>query len=86
MIAPLLHPERYKRVRSLPKSQLGRYGPVGTVVFCDYWQEHYTVRSHNENGTVTVDWHGDRRAVNPRPARTTTHSTPLEDRDWIKIA
>ena len=59
------------------------YAPVGAVVFNAYWQEHYTVMSHNADGTVTVQWHGDARCSNPSPPRTGTHRTPLDPRDKI---
>jgi hypothetical protein len=62
------------------------YAPVGAVVLCSYWKEHYTVKSHNDDGTVTVHWHGDARCANPRPPRDTTHRTPLDPRDVIVLA
>ena len=60
-----------------------RYGPVGSVVFSSYWREHYTVLSHNDDGSVTVRWHGDGRHATPFPPRETTHRTPLDERDVI---
>lgn len=58
-----------------------QYGPVGAVIYNAYWQEHYTVLSHNSDDTVSVAWHGDARYSNPTPPRTTTHCTPLDRRD-----
>lgn len=62
------------------------YAPVGAVVYNAYWREHYTVLSHNANGTVTVRWHGDARVSNPRGVRETTHMTPMDKRDKIVSA
>ncbi|HTZ63504.1 MAG TPA: hypothetical protein VMB51_05315 [Solirubrobacteraceae bacterium] len=59
-----------------------RYAPVGALVYCAYWQEHYTVVSHNDDGTVTVDWHGDARTHESAPRRT-THRTPLDPDDVV---
>lgn len=59
------------------------YAPVGATVYCGYWREHYTVVSHNDNGTVSVWWHGDAHCANPQPARLTTHRTPLAHDDRI---
>lgn len=60
-----------------------RFAPVGSTVFNNYWQETYTVMSHNDDGSITVKWHGDARVSNPSPPRETTHRTPLDDRDKI---
>lgn len=60
------------------------YAPVGAIVYCAYWQEHYTVRSHNDDGTVTVHWHGDARCRETVP-RDTTHRTPLDARDRVLV-
>jgi len=62
-----------------------RYAPVGAIVLCSYWQEHYTVLSHNLDGTVTVRWHGDARCANPLPPRESTHRTPLDPRDRVLV-
>lgn len=43
-----------------------KYAPVGSVVQDGYWREKYTVVSHNQDGTVTVRWHGDESASEPR--------------------
>lgn len=50
-----------------------KYGNVGEVWHSDYWNENYTVLSHNENGTVTVRW---------SDGRETTHRTRLSRRDY----
>lgn len=59
------------------------YAPVGATVYSGYWREHYTVLSHNENGTVTIRWHGDGGGNEPRPEREGTHRTPLAHDDRI---
>jgi hypothetical protein len=59
------------------------FAPVGATVFNAYWAEHYDVLSHNDDGTVTVWWHGDARCSSPRPAREATHRTPLTSRDVV---
>ena len=63
-----------------------RSGPVGAVIWDAYWREHYTVLSHNEDGTVTVRWHGkqDSLGLDRFPAgRVTTHRTWLRRDDRI---
>lgn len=60
-----------------------QYAPVGAVVRNSYWQEHYTVVAHNDDGTVTIRWHGDNRIGEPNQPRTSTHRTALDQRDRI---
>lgn len=57
-----------------------KYAPVGSVVQDGYWRERYTVVSHNQDGSVTVRWHGDEGAVGSlrTKPRVTTHRTPFD--------
>jgi len=53
-----------------------RYAPVHSVVWNNYWGQHYKVLSHNRNGSVTVQWEGSDTVV--------THRTPfMPDRDRV---
>ena len=53
---------------------LSEYAPVGATVRSAYWGETYTVLSHNEDGSVTVEWSDSTRS---------THTTPLGERDIV---
>jgi hypothetical protein len=54
------------------------YPPAGSIVYNAYWQEHCTVVNHNENGSVTVWWHGDAKFVTQQVPRETTHRTSFQ--------
>jgi hypothetical protein len=69
--------KRRRRPRRSP------YAPVGSTVLCGYWREEYDVVSHNEDGTVTIRWHGrtDYVGDTKHPAgRLGTHRTPFDPR------
>lgn len=53
------------------------YAPVNAVVFNSYWRRHYTVMSHNLNGTVTVRWEDD---------KLVTHRTPFDQRRDVIVS
>ena len=55
-------------------SVLPEYAPVGATVHSAHWRETYTVLSHNEDGSVTVEW---------SDGHQTTHRTRLDKRDRI---
>lgn len=62
------------------------YGPVGAVIWSGYHREEYTVLSHNDDGTVTVRWHGKKDSLGLDrfpPGRETTHRTGLYRDDRI---
>lgn len=60
--------------RLQPPSPLFQYAPVGARVLSGYWQEVYTVTSHNTDGTVTVQW---------EDGKVTTHRTAFEHPRYI---
>jgi hypothetical protein len=65
------------------RTRRSRYAPVNAVVHCGYWREDYTVVSHNDDGSVTVRWHGreDYPSDTEHPAgRLGTHRTPFDPR------
>jgi hypothetical protein len=65
------------------RSRRSPYAPVGSTVLCGYWREEYTVLSHNDDGTVTVRWHGRTDYVgdtNHPSGRLGTHRTPFDPR------
>jgi hypothetical protein len=55
------------------------YAPVGSTVYNNYWNEFYTVKSHNDDGSITISWHGTRNSI----PRYSTHRTDIDDRDHI---
>jgi len=59
------------------------YPPVGAIVFSAHCKEHYTVLSHNEDGSVTVRWLGDGPDTTIHEPRTLVHTTPLDPRDVV---
>lgn len=62
----------------------GTYPPVGAIVRCRYWREHYTVEAV-DGPWITSRWHGDAEVANPRPPRTTRHLTPLDIGDVVTV-
>ena len=56
--------------REIPAERLA----VGQVVYCSYWNSHYTVTENHGNGSISVRW-DDGRAV--------THCTPLTKGDLL---
>lgn len=71
---------------SRTSGRVDKYAPEGAVVFSAYWQEHYTVLSHNADGSVTVRWHGTKSGPDgamQHEGRETTHRTPLSPRDDV---
>jgi len=58
------------------------YAPVGAVVFSHRNRQHYSVLSHNEDGSVTVLMLNS-RAGEPRSSRILTHSNPMDTSDEI---
>lgn len=65
--------------RAMPNAHALR--KVGDVWRSHYWDEHYTVLSLNDDGSVTVEWHGNTRTGSGR--RTTTHATPIDRGDQL---
>ena len=69
------------------RKQRPAYAPVNAVVRNGYWREDYTVLSHNDDGSVSVRWHGreDYPGDTNHPAgRISTHRTPFDaSRDRI---